>query len=174
MNIYKNVPFGKSPINAKIPKLIPLLFQSFIHKMQRPILAPSFAPIVNALMCWGLALTDKRKGTLSTTYELGSQMDSCILLAQNTHRTGETLLITIWDSEVEHRGLTPSSVPGPCGDEDKMSERHGQVATAIVPPWLREYWTSTDKITAARVSSRKTFYLFWYPSGCRSRGLSFL
>ena len=51
MNIYKDVPFGKSPINAKIPKLIPLLFQSFIHKMQRSILAPSFAPIVNALMC---------------------------------------------------------------------------------------------------------------------------
>ena len=51
MSKYKDVPFGKSPINAKIPKLIPLLFQSFIHKMQRSILAPSFAPIVNALMC---------------------------------------------------------------------------------------------------------------------------
>jgi len=31
-------------------------------------------------------------------------------------------------------GLRPVTVPGLCGDEDKMSERRGQVATAIVPP----------------------------------------
>ena len=47
-------------------------------------------------------------------------------------RTGKTLLTAIWDSEAEHWGLTPPTVPGLCGDEDKMSERCGQVATAIV------------------------------------------
>ena len=67
--------------------------------------------------------------------------------------------------------MTPI-VPGLHGDEDKMSERCGQVATAIVQSVTLRLPDLHGKITAARVSPRKTFIYFGIPSECHSRGLS--
>ena len=36
-------------------------------------------------------------------------------------RTGKTLLTAIRDGEVEHRGLTPLTVPGLCGENCKIA-----------------------------------------------------
>ena len=106
------------------------------------------------------------KGTLSTTYEQHRFSDG---------RTGETLLTAIRDSEAEHWGLTPPIVPGLCGDEDKMPERCGQVATAIVQSVTSRLPGLHRKIAAVRVISRKTFLFLRCSVGTSlSRAVRFL
>jgi len=53
-------------------------------------------------------------------------------------------------------GLRPETVPGLCGDEDKMPERCGQVATAIVQSVTSRLPGLHRKITAAGLVFCKT------------------
>ena len=54
-------------------------------------------------------------------------------------------------------GVTTPTVPGLCGDEDKMSERCGQVATAIVQSVTPRLPDLHRKIAAAELVLCKTF-----------------
>ena len=83
-----------------------------------------------------------------------------ILLTQIHTRTGKSRSFVISETVRLSTRSYDRAVPGLCGDEDKMPERCGQVATAIVQSVTPRTQGLHRKITAVRVISRKIFLLF--------------